>query len=85
MTVDGPLVSNDVGAALDACVRGLGFGLFLSYQVEPLVTAGKLRVVLDAYEPAAVPVSLVYPHARLVAPRVRALVDWLKDALRTGR
>lgn len=79
--VRGNLSVNQAGAAIDACVAGAGFGQFLSYQVEPAVRAKRLRVVLRDYEPAPVPISLVYPEARLVSPRLRVFLDWMKARL----
>jgi DNA-binding transcriptional LysR family regulator len=55
--------------------------MFLSYQVEPLVRANRLEVVLADFERAPLPVSLVYPEARLVSTRLRVLLDWLKQTL----
>lgn len=49
---------NQAQAAVDACASGLGFGSFLSYQVEPEVRAGRLRVVLEAFEPSPLPSTL---------------------------
>lgn len=75
--VGGALACNQVGAALEACAAGLGFGLFLCYQAMPRVARGELAVLLPDYQPPSIPLSLVYPHARLLSARVRALVDWL--------
>ena len=75
------LTCNHVGAAVSACVSGAGFGRFLCYQVMPYLRSGELVSVLSDFEPASVPVSLVYPHNRLLSSRVRAMVDWLADAL----
>lgn len=74
---------NLASAAVDACSQGLGFGSFLSYQVEPEVRAGRLRVVLEEFEPAPLPVQIVYPDARLMSPRLRVFVDALRDHLRS--
>lgn len=82
ISVSGPFATNQIAAALVACERGLGFGAFLSYQVEPALRAGRLRRVLEGFEPAPVPVSLVYPEARLVTSRLRAFLDWMKPRLR---
>jgi DNA-binding transcriptional LysR family regulator len=76
------LATNQVDAALDACLRGLGPGQFLCYQVQALLDAGKLRRVLQNFEPAPVPIQLVYPHARLLSSNVRAFVDWAVPMLR---
>ena len=80
--VEGPFTCNQAAAAVDACAAGLGFGLFLSYQVEPFVRAGTLRVVLSDFEPPKLPVSVVYPDARLMSTRLRAFVDWMKQSLK---
>lgn len=79
--IDGRFGCNQTGAAAAACVNGVGFGQFLSYQVQDLVANDQLRIVLTDYEPQPRPVSLVYPGGRLVSARMRALVDWLKDVL----
>lgn len=80
--VDGPIATNQVDAAIDACAQGLGFGMFLCYQVSTLQRAGRLRYVLQEYEPEPAPVSLVYPQARLVSGRLRAFIDWIVPRLR---
>jgi DNA-binding transcriptional LysR family regulator len=69
------LRTNQFDVALDACVAGIGCGQFLSYQVEAAVSAGKLKLILPRYAPPPVPIQLVYPHARLLSPNVRAFVD----------
>lgn len=80
--VDGPLVTNQGDSAIDACRRGLGCGIFLQYQVRDAVAAGELRLLLEAYEPAPLPVNVVYPHSRLLPSRVRVFLDWCAPQLR---
>lgn len=80
--VQGPISTNQVDAALDACLQGLGCGRFLCYQVAAHRRAGRLRYVLESHEPEPVPVSLVYPQARLVSARLRALIDWVVPRMR---
>jgi len=79
--IDGPLSTNQAAVAVEACVEGLGFGRFLSYQIEALVEEKKLRVVLSNFEPPPIPIHVVFAHARLMTPRIRAFVDWMKDEL----
>ncbi len=78
------LTCNQVGASLHACVSGVGFGRFLCYQAAPFVKDGRLVKVLSDHEPPALPLSLVYPHARLLSARVRAMVDWLASSLQSS-
>jgi DNA-binding transcriptional LysR family regulator len=68
------LRTNQVDAALDACIRGLGCGQFLSYQVEAALREGRLKRLLKEYEPAPLPIHIVYPHAR-PSSNVRAFID----------
>jgi DNA-binding transcriptional LysR family regulator len=70
-----------VEVVVEACAAGLGFGRFLSYQVEQLVAEKRLRIVLKHYEPAPIPIHIVFAHARLMSSRVRAFVDWMKAEL----
>lgn len=74
--------TNQVDTALDACAKGLGLGRFLAYQVSELLAAGRLVCVLQELEPEPLPVSLAYPHARLLSPRIRAFIDWAVPRLR---
>lgn len=82
--VGGNLEFNHIAPAVDACAAGAGFGLFLCYQVRPHLASGALRVVLRDFEPPPRPVSLVYPHARLLPGRTRLLVEWLKREIVEG-
>ena len=79
--INGPFTCNHAAAAVEACAEGLGFGRFLSYQVESLVAEGKLTIVLQEFEPPPIPVHVVFAHARLMTPRVRVFVDWIKAEL----
>ena len=74
----GRLAFNQVLPAVPACAAGAAFGMFFSYQVAPFVAAGQLKIVLQKYETAPRPISIVYPHARLLPARTRALIDFLR-------
>ena len=79
--VSGNLEFNNAAPAVDACAAGMGFGMFISYQVEAQIKLKKLVVVLEDFEPPKRPVSVVYPHARLLPARTRLLVEWLRNEL----
>jgi DNA-binding transcriptional LysR family regulator len=72
---------NDASAALTMAEAGDGITIALSYMVATDISAGTLVPVLDAHMPAPVPVHLVYPQSRLVAPKVRAFVDFAAPRL----
>lgn len=81
VAVQGRLSFNHVAPALAACRDGVGFGSFLSYQVAPDVEHGALRIVLAEYELPPRPVSVIYPHARLLPARTRAFIAMMREAL----
>lgn len=79
--VSGNLDFNHVAPAVEACVAGLGFGRFISYQVAPFLAQKKLQLVLEDFEPTPRPISVVYPHARLLPARTRAFIEAIKGEL----
>jgi DNA-binding transcriptional LysR family regulator len=77
-----PLKLNAVDVAIEAALAGHGLARVLSYQVRDHVAAGRLRRVLQPFEPPPVPVHLVYPEGRKAAAKVRAFVDFAAGRLR---
>jgi DNA-binding transcriptional LysR family regulator len=84
-----PIVSvitcDDIDSSLNACIDGLGLGMFLSYQVAPYRKSRQLKYVLEEFEPEPIPVNIVYPRSNLVPNRVREFVDACVDKLRHVR
>jgi len=70
------LVCNQIRAASLACVQGVGITRLMHYQVADELADGRLVRILEDYEPADLPVQLVYPHALQLSPRVKAFVEW---------
>lgn len=67
---------NDVEGMLNAAREGFGIARVLSYQAAPDLMSGALVRLLGEYEPEPIPVHLVLPSARHMAPRVRAFLDF---------
>lgn len=78
VTPDTRLEFNHLAPAIESCAAGMGFGTFFSYQVMPHVAQGRLKLVLEDFEPPPRPVSVIYPNARLLPARTRAFIDWMK-------
>lgn len=76
------LATNHIDFAIDACLQGVGCGRFFAYQVQQQIAAGRLVRLLRPYEPAPLPVSFAYPHARLLPSRVRAFIERAAPLLR---
>ena len=80
--VTGNLEFNHVAPAAEACLAGLGFGMFISYQVAHHIEQNRLQVVLESFEPPLRPINVVYPHARLLPARTKVFIEWIKQALK---
>lgn len=80
-TVSARLLTNQAQAACQACVQGLGIARLLHYQVAEELADGRLTRLLREYETPDVPIQMVYPHARLLPPRVRQFIDWIAPRL----
>ena len=71
-------------AAISAALAGWGLTRVLSYQIGPALAAGELVAVLEDYEPAPIPVHVVYPGGRRAPAKVRAFVDLAVERLRAN-
>jgi DNA-binding transcriptional LysR family regulator len=79
------LVVNSAAAAIEAALADVGIARVLSYQVAPLVRAGRLREVLPSWGRADFPVQLVQlpgtptraaaAFVELALPRLRARLE----------
>jgi DNA-binding transcriptional LysR family regulator len=70
------LVVNTAEAAIDMAVAGIGLTRILSYQITAPLMERKLALVLEPFEPAPVPVSLVYGGHGLLPLKLRAFMDF---------
>jgi DNA-binding transcriptional LysR family regulator len=79
--VSGNLEFNHLWPTVQACAEGAGVGMFFSYQVAQLLQDKKLRIVLEDFELPARPISIVYPHARLLPARTRAFIEFARQEI----
>lgn len=85
LPVTGNLEFNHVLPAVQACAAGAGFGMFFSYQVAPYVDSKQLKIVLERFELPPRPISIVYPHARLLPARTRAFIEFVRAEINQFR
>ena len=79
--VTSALITNQIDAAVLACVEGAGFGQFFDYHVLAEIKAGRLVRVLEKFEDAPFPASVVYPSSRHRSPNVRSFVDFAQPQI----
>jgi DNA-binding transcriptional LysR family regulator len=75
---------NTADAAIAAAIAATGIARVLSYQVRAAVAAGALRLVLRPFEPAPLPVRLVYPGQPLLPLKLRAFLDFAAPRLKAS-
>jgi DNA-binding transcriptional LysR family regulator len=74
--------TNDVHTNIALAEQGKGITLVLSYMIADALKSGRLVPVLQSYSP--VPVHLIYAQRRIIAPKVRAFVDFVAPRLRSA-
>lgn len=80
--VSSRLSVNSAEAAVVAATEDGGIVRVLADQVDHLLKAGMLVRLLQAYEPAPMPLSLVYPGQRQMPLKLRAFIDFATPRLR---
>lgn len=76
------LVVNVSEVGIQAALAGRGITRVLSYMVASELRAGRLKLLLEDYEPEPLPVHLVYREGRRAPARVRAFVDFMSQRLK---
>jgi DNA-binding transcriptional LysR family regulator len=75
------IVVNGTDAYMAACLAGLGPIQAPVHGTQRLVGAGLLVEVMPDFTAAPMPVSLLYPHRRQLAPRVQAVLNWITQVV----
>ncbi|NVZ21180.1 LysR family transcriptional regulator [Pseudomonas costantinii] len=75
------LVVTANNAAINLARLGWGVTRVLSYQVASAVAAGELEIVLEAFEPAPLPIQVVFQKSGRVPAKINTFVDFLTQRL----
>jgi DNA-binding transcriptional LysR family regulator len=81
--VDGRLRANNAEVTRAALLAGAGLALSPDFIVGPDIAAGRLVSLLTDYENPFGAIYAVWPHNRNLAPKVRAVVDFLVERFAT--
>ncbi len=77
------VTTND--AAIKAACAGFGIARLLSYQVSEQLAKGELKILLEHFEPTAMPVQIVHREGRLASVKVRAFIDLMSQRLQSNK
>jgi len=76
--VEGGLHINNTEGVRAAVLEGLGIGHVPAWHfVDGEIESGRLVVLLRGFEPPPQTIAAVYPSRRFLAPKVRAMIDYL--------
>lgn len=75
---------NDGEGMVEAARLGLGIAQVPDYFVREFLASGVLVELLPQARPASMPLSIVYPGARMVPQRVRAFIDAMEQVSPAG-
>lgn len=78
-TLPARLSVSGADAYASACLTGLGLIQAPRYSLAPRLKRGELVEVLADTPPPPMPLHIMYPPGRFLAPRVRVLIDWLTE------
>ena len=81
--VRGGLTSDNGRALVAAAVRGIGLVRFAEYYMWDELSGGELEPVLEGFEVQDAATWIMYPDRHHLPTRVRYLIDFLVDRLRT--
>ena len=76
------LCVNTSEAAVIAAIAGAGLTRVMSYKMDAAQRAGTLELVLEAFEPEPLPISIVYSPRKPLPLKIRAFLDWMTPRLR---
>ena len=76
------LVVNTAEAAIDAATSGIGLTRVLCYQIASACRSGALAIILEEFEPAPWPVSMVYAGQARLPLKLRVFVDFATPRLK---
>ena len=76
------LVVGSAEAACDAACAGIGITSAFSYHFQAALERGALTSLLDEFQPATLPVNLVYTASRFLPIKMRAFLDFAAPRLR---
>jgi DNA-binding transcriptional LysR family regulator len=84
LAVNGRLIVNDSAAAVQAALDGIGIVYMINGFIDPLLESGRLVRVLTDWSPPLPGFALYYTDRRRVPPKLRALIDFLKEEQAVG-
>lgn len=75
--VRGRFRADNSEAVREAVIGGAGIAVVPVWLFTDEIGRGRVRIILEAFEPTRLPIHAVYPSRRLLSAKVRAMIDFL--------
>jgi DNA-binding transcriptional LysR family regulator len=75
--VHGRFRADNSEAVREAVIGGAGIAVMPVWLFQDEIERGLVRIVLERFEPTRLPIHAVYPSRRLLAAKVRAMMDFI--------
>ena len=77
--VESGLVSNNGEILTEAAIAGEGYILQPTFTVGEAIKQKKLKIILEEFEVEKIGIYAVYPHRKLLTPKLRVFIDFLSN------
>jgi DNA-binding transcriptional LysR family regulator len=77
--VNGSVRTRNSEGIREAVLSGLGIGFAPIWHFTNEIETGRLKVLLDGYEPRPEPIHAIYPSKRFVPQKTRVMIDFLEQ------
>lgn len=74
---DSHFVANNGEVLMAAAIAGAGYIYQPTFIVGDALRAGKLTLILQEFEPSPIGLYAVFPHRKLIAPKLRSFIDFI--------
>ena len=74
---------NDSAALREAVIAGIGIGTSPMWAFSEGLAHNSLKIILEDYEPAPLPIQAVYRRGHFQPAKVKCLIDFLIDEFST--
>ncbi len=85
VNVKGRLRCDGIEAVMEAAISSVGIALLPLWMMRAEHDSSQLRQILHPWCPPMRPIYVVYPSRRFLAPRTRAMIEFLVDEFRTDQ
>ena len=77
--VSGDIQCNDGDALRIAAIQGCGIAQLPTYMVGLDIQAGRLKALLEDYEPEKLPVYAIYNHRKYLSAKIQTFIDFIYE------